>query len=180
MAHYYWVTVSSIVIAVVSFGLQFILAEVFPWKKIWRQRKANLTVNTKSYKGRTVLITGANGAFGSRAAKLIAIRDVDTLILLDVKDCAGVRAEIEAECHSMMKIKPTILVWQVDMMSYSSCQEFARKAQQLKSLDHVLLTAGILSFNRCESPEGWESSTSLSYFASLVPLILPLQLGICY
>jgi hypothetical protein len=43
------------------------------------------------------------------------------------------------------------------MMSYASCQAFAKKARELKSLDHVLMTAGILSFNRRESPEGWES-----------------------
>jgi hypothetical protein len=157
MANYYWPVIAATVTIVVSFGLPLILAEVFPWKNLWKQRNAKLTVTTKSYKGKTVLITGANGAFGSRAAKIIADRDVDTLILLDVKDCAGVKSQIEAQYPSTMQTKPKILVWQVDMMSYASCQAFAKKARELKSLDHVLLTAGILSFNRRESPEGWET-----------------------
>jgi hypothetical protein len=53
---------------------------------------------------------------------------------------------------------PDIQVWQVDMMSYQSCQAFAKRAQGLKSLDSVLLAAGILSFERQESPQGWETS----------------------
>jgi hypothetical protein len=171
MANYYWpIIVATVTIILVSFGLPLILAEVFPWKNLWKQRNAKLTVTTKSYKGKTVLITGANGAFGSRAAKLIADRDVDTLILLDVKDCAGVKSQIEAEYPSTMQTKPQILVWQVDMMSYASCQAFAKKASKLKSLDHVLMTAGILSFDRRESPEGWETC---KWPPSPLPLSIP-------
>lgn len=162
MTNYYWhVVAATVTIIVISFGLPLVLAEVFPWRSLLKRRTAKLTVATKSYKGRTVLITGANGAFGSRAAKLIADRDVDTLILLDVKDCAGVKAQIEAEYPLTLMAKPKILVWQVDMMSYASCQAFAKKARELKSLDHVLLTAGILAFKRQESPEGWENCKSL-------------------
>jgi hypothetical protein len=163
MANYYWpIIAATLVIVVFSYGVPLLLAEVFPWKNLWRQRNAKLTVNTKSYKGRTVLITGANGAFGSRAAKLFAERDVETLILVDVQDCAGVKAEIEAGLPATTKTKPNILVWQVDMMSYASCQALAKKAHELESLDHVLMTAGILWFNRRESPEGWEACNSPS------------------
>jgi hypothetical protein len=69
------------------------------------------------------------------------------------------KAEILAK--STATNKPNILVWQVDMMSYASCQEFAKKARELKSLDHVLITARILPFNRHESPEGWKTCESL-------------------
>ena len=86
---------------------------------------------------------------------MIADLDVETLILADVKDCAAVKQRIEAETKATRK--PNIQVWQVDMMSYQSCQAFAKRAQGLKSLDAVLLAAGILSFNRQESPEGWET-----------------------
>ena len=163
MANNYWpIIVATLTVVLVSFGVPLILSEVFPWRNLWKQRNAKLTVTTKSYKGKTVLITGANGAFGSRAAKIFADRDVETLILVDVIDCAGVKAQIEAEYAATTKKKPSILVWQVDMMSYASCQELAKKARELKSLDHVLMTAGILSFNRRESPEGWETCKSPS------------------
>jgi NAD(P)-dependent dehydrogenase (short-subunit alcohol dehydrogenase family) len=101
------------------------------------------------------LITGANGAFGSRAAKMIADLGVERLILADVRDCTGVKQHIEAETTATNK--PDIQVWHVDMMSYQSCREFAKRARALKSLDGVLLVAGILSFKRQESPEGWET-----------------------
>jgi hypothetical protein len=158
----------AIAIVVVSFGMPMLIAEVFPYKNLWKQRNAKLTVTTKSYKGKTVLITGANGAFGSRAAKLFADREVETLILVDVRDCAGVKADIEAGYPATLKKKPTILVWQVDMMSYASCEELAKKVRTLKSLDHVLMTAGILSFKRVESPEGWE--TCKSFYCSQLNL----------
>jgi len=153
----YWIPASVAVIAVLTFGIPLFLAEYFPWQSLWKQRHGRPTVTTKSYKGRTVLITGANGAFGSRAAKLFAHRDVETLVLVDVKDCGGVKEEIEAELSEKNKPRPNILVWQVDMMSFAGCQELGKKARELENLDHVLLTAGILSFNRRESPEGWET-----------------------
>ena len=162
----YWpIAAVTLAVVVVSFTLQWVLAEFFPWQNLWKQRNAKLTVTTKSYKGKTVMITGANGAFGSRAAKLFADREVETLILVDVKDCADVKADIEASYPATLKTKPNILVWQVDMMSYTSCQELAKKVRQLKSLDHVLMTAGILSFARRESPEGWETCKSPTTFS---------------
>ena len=174
MANSYWqIVVFALVVITLSFGVPLLIAEVFPWRNLWKQRNGRPTVVTKSYKGRTVLITGANGAFGSRAAKLFAEREVETLILVDVKDCTGVKENIEAELSTTSKAKPTILVWQVDMMSYASCQALGEKARQLKNLDHVLMTAGMLSFNRRESPEGWETSIQVNYISSaLIALLL--------
>jgi hypothetical protein len=56
-----------------------------------------------------------------------------------------------------------MLLWQIDMMTFKGCQELAQKARSLKNLDHALLTAGILSFKRKESPEGWETCKSQSH-----------------
>lgn len=167
MAGYYWpIVVATVIVVIVSIAGPLLLAEVFPWRNLYKQRNAKLTVTAKSFKGKTVLITGANGAFGSRAAKIIGNLDVDTLILVDVKDCADVKSQILANISGPNK--PNILVWQVHMMSYSSCQAFAKKARELKSLDHVLMTAGILAFNHRESPEGWESC---EFLPTVTPLL---------
>jgi hypothetical protein len=154
MALYYW-QILAVTVTIICLAIPLILSEIFPWWILYRQRNAKLANPTKSFKGKTVLITGANGAFGSRVAKMIADLDVETLILADVKDCAAVKQLIEAETTATRK--PDIQVWQVDMMSYQSCLAFAKRAQELKSLDAVLLAAGILSFKRQESPEGWET-----------------------
>ena len=127
------------------------------------------------------MITGANGAFGSRAAKIFAERDVETLILVDVRDCEGVKEQIENELMGTDKAKPNILVWQIDMMSYAGCQALETKARELKSLDHVLMTAGILSFNRRESPEGWETCEFVPVFRDMgvahVCLVIAIQVN---
>ncbi|KAM0229728.1 hypothetical protein ACHAPO_009801 [Fusarium lateritium] len=168
--------VATLIVVLLTYGIPLFLNEYFPWQSLYKQRHGRPTVTTKSYEGRTVLITGANGAFGSRAAKLFAHRDVDTLVLVDVRDCGELKQEIEKELAAAGKAKPTILVWQADLMSFSGCQEVARKAQELKTLDHVLMTMGILSFNRRVSPEGWETSIQINYLsgALLGLLLLPL------
>ena len=171
MANYWILVAGAAVIAILTFGIPRLLAEYFPWQSLRAQRHGRPTVTTKSYKGRTVLITGANGAFGSRAAKIFAHRGVETLVLADVKDCGGVKQEIEAELREMQKPVPNILVWQIDMMSFAGCQELGKMARELESLDHVLLTAGILSFNRRESPEGWETSKCPSPQPQNLPLL---------
>ena len=159
---YQWLlVVIAIIVVALSIVVPRILAEVFPWQNLYAQKHGRPTITTASYKGRTVLITGANGAFGSRAAKIFADRDVETLVLVDVKDCTGVKEEIEADLSSKSKSKPNILVWKVDMMSYASCQELGQEARELKNLDHVLMTAGMLSFDRKESPNGWETCKAL-------------------
>lgn len=173
---YTTIAVITALIAAVSFGIPWLLAEVFPVQSLLKQRNGRPTVTTKSYKGRTALITGANGAFGSRAAKLFAERDVETLVLVDVRDCTAVKEQIEAEAAANGRAKPNILLWQIDMMTFAGCQVLAKKAKELKNLDHVLLTAGILSFDRRESPEGWETSIQVNFLSNaLIALtLLPL------
>lgn len=158
----YIAVASALVVVGLTFGIPLFLAEYFPWQSLYKQRHGRPTVRTESYKGRTALITGANGAFGSRAAKLFAHRDIETLVLVDVKNCAEVKQQIEKELSEAGKAIPNILVWEADLMSFAGCQELGKKAQELEHLDHVLMTAGILAFNRRESPEGWETCKSRS------------------
>ncbi|KAJ3542848.1 hypothetical protein NM208_g3881 [Fusarium decemcellulare] len=163
----------AVLVVGLTYGIPLFLAEYFPWQSLSKQRTGRPTVRTESYKGRTALITGANGAFGSRAAKLFAHREIETLVLVDVKDCGDVKQQIEAELTDAGKPIPNILVWQADLMTFAGCQELGKKARELENLDHVLMTAGILAFHRRESPEGWETSIQVNFFAgALVSLLL--------
>src|ERR1700712_426262 len=128
------VAIVAVIIAGLTFGVPLFFAEYFPWRSLRNQRYGRPTVITNSYKGRTVLITGANGAFGSRAAKIFAHLDVETLILVDVLDCELVKKQIEVELSEMNKVKPNILIWQIDMMTFAGCHELGNKARKLKSL----------------------------------------------
>ena len=152
---------AAVIIAIVTYGLPLLLAEYFPWRSLWKQKYGRPEVTTRSYRGRTALVTGANGAYGSRAAKLFGRHEVDTLVLVDVMDCTWVKEEIEAEIRKDGKKRkvPKILVWKVDMMTLAGCVEIQRRVRSELpgGVDHALLTAGILSFNRRESPDGWET-----------------------
>ncbi|EFX03916.1 short chain dehydrogenase reductase [Grosmannia clavigera kw1407] len=162
--------------ALLAYGLPLFLAEYFPWQLLWAQRSGRPTVTTASYGGRTAMVTGANGAYGSRAATLFAQHGIGTLVLVDVHDCADVKRQIEAGLRAEGKPVPTILVWQIDMMTFSGCQALAAKARTLQHLDHVLLTAGILAFHRRESPEDWETSIQVNFLSTalIALLLLPL------
>ena len=157
MANMWLITTTLVLVAAAAYGLPLLLAEVFPWQYLWAQRKGRPTVQQSSYAGRTILITGANGAYGSRAARLFAARDAETIVLVDVKDCSALKSDIEAGAKAQGKPSPRIFVWTIDMVTFKGCQELAAKAEGLESIDHVLLTMGILSFKRQESPEGWET-----------------------
>ena len=150
-----WLITTTLALIAISFyGLPLLLAEVFPYQYLWAQRRGRPTVVQSSYSGRTILITGANGAYGSRAAKLFAARDAEVLVLVDVRDCTALKGEIESEVKALGKRCPQILVWTVDMMTFAGCQELAEKVKGLGRVDHVLMTMGILSFARKESGEG--------------------------
>ncbi|KAK5175021.1 uncharacterized protein LTR77_000157 [Saxophila tyrrhenica] len=167
MAFSLWtLAVSAVAVAILSFAVPLLLAELFPWRTLWIQRTSRPSVTTKSYKGRTALVTGARGAFGSRAAKAFASREIETLVLVDVQDCTGLKDEIEGELATAGKLKPTILVWRIDFMTFAGCKELGEKARELKALDHALMTMGMLSFNRRESPEGWETSIQVNFLST--------------
>ncbi|KAK0620116.1 hypothetical protein B0T14DRAFT_566894 [Immersiella caudata] len=163
----------AIAAVILTFGLPLFFKEYFPYQTLLKQKHGRPTVTTASYKGRTALITGANGAFGSRAAGIFASRDIDTLVLVDVMDCTGVKEKIEADLSAAGKPIPKILIWKVDMMSFKGCMGLAERLRELEYLDHALLTAGILSFKRKESPDGWETSMQVNFLSTaLVALLL--------
>jgi FlaA1/EpsC-like NDP-sugar epimerase len=62
-----------------------------------KQKNAKLTALTKSFKGKIILITGANGAFGFRAAKKIADFSIERFILINVRDYIKIKWFIKTE-----------------------------------------------------------------------------------
>jgi NAD(P)-dependent dehydrogenase (short-subunit alcohol dehydrogenase family) len=162
----------TVLTVALSYGLPLFFREYFPWQNLVNQRNGKPAVVTKTYKGRTALIVGANGAFGSRAAKIFAHRDVKKLVLVDARDCAGVKEEIEAELKEANKPVPEILVWQIDLMTFDGCRKLGKQAQALEHLDHVLMAAGILAFKRHVSPEGWETSLQVNFLSIALSALL--------
>jgi NAD(P)-dependent dehydrogenase (short-subunit alcohol dehydrogenase family) len=132
--------------------------EVIPFKQIRKQAKARPPIPTASFKGKTILITGANGSFGAVAAQIFADHEVDTLILAcrDVAKGEAVTKAIDETTKS--EPKPKILVWALDLASFSSVREFGKRAATLESLDAVILNAALFNDKKKITPEGWETS----------------------
>jgi NAD(P)-dependent dehydrogenase (short-subunit alcohol dehydrogenase family) len=132
--------------------------EVIPFRQIRKQAKAQLPIPTASFKGKTVLITGANGGFGAAAAQIIADHEVDTLILAcrDIAKGEAVKNTIEETTKT--EPKPKILVWALDLASFDNVREFGKRAASLESLDAVILNAAMLTPKKTMTPEGWEIS----------------------
>lgn len=130
--------------------------QVIPFKQIRKQAKAQLPTPTASFKGKTVLITGANGGFGAAAAQIIADHEVDTLILAcrDIAKGEAVKKTIE----ETTKTEPKILVWTLDLTSFESVRKFGKRAATLESLDAVILNAAMFNPKKTMTPEGWETS----------------------
>jgi NAD(P)-dependent dehydrogenase (short-subunit alcohol dehydrogenase family) len=131
------------------------------WFPIWtlrRRAKTKISAPTESFKGKTVLITGASGSICSEAAKILIDLGVDKLIF-------GVRNVEKGKqvAHELTKDfkdgdGPKILVWSLELQSSVSVREFARRVATLQRLDNVLMGAATCNAERKISEEGWEKS----------------------
>lgn len=116
-----------------SFAYHFIRSQLF----------VSLLEPTASFKGQTVIVTGANGGIGLETARFIVSRGASRVILacrsLDKGKAAADDIRSTASCRT-----EAVDVWHLDMCSYASILAFADKARaELTRLDTVVLNAGI-------------------------------------
>ena len=100
---------------------------------------------TKKYTGQTVIVTGSNAGLGLEASRHFVRLDAAKVIL-------AVRNLEKGEAAKKTIEKSTgragvIEVWQLDLASYESVKDFARRAQGLERLDILVENAGIVTFN---------------------------------
>ncbi|CAH0027234.1 unnamed protein product [Clonostachys rhizophaga] len=109
-----------------------------------------LPVPTKSFEGQTVIITGSNTGLGFEAAKHIVRLKADKVILAVRSVSKGETAAKALRSGSAGSEKsPTkVEVWQLDLSSYDSIQDFASRVdRELDRLDVVIENAGLLTEN---------------------------------
>lgn len=129
--------------------------ESFPLGTLRKQAKAKLEAPKAPFNQKTVLITGANGGFGSLVAKTITDLEVETLILA-VRDVTKGEA-LREQLIQGREAKPNILVWQLDLASFDSVQSFGKLCDGLPRLDNTIMNAGQICLKREETADGWES-----------------------
>ncbi|PTD02703.1 Short chain dehydrogenase yanD [Fusarium culmorum] len=120
----------------------------------------------------TIIITGANTGIGYATAEKLLSLNLKRLIIAvrTVSKGESAAAKLRTQCS-----KAEILVWQVDMLSHKSVQDFADRCKTLDRIDLAILNAGS-QWTRFElSPEGHESSFQVNYLSTvlLATLLLP-------
>ncbi|VUC25738.1 unnamed protein product [Clonostachys rosea] len=108
-----------------------------------------LPVPTKSFEGQTVIITGSNTGLGFEAAKHIVRLKADKVILAVRSVSKGETAAKAIRSGAGLEKSPTkVEVWQLDLSSYDSTQDFASRVdKELERLDVVIENAGLLTEN---------------------------------
>ena len=114
-----------------SFFLNFLYAQLL----------VSLPYPTTDFAGQTVIVTGANTGLGLEAARHFVRLNAAKVILgvrnLDKGEVA--RKSIEASTKRIDVVE----VWHLDLSTYASVKEFAKRAESLKRLDVVVENAGI-------------------------------------
>ncbi|OPB40744.1 hypothetical protein A0O28_0008250 [Trichoderma guizhouense] len=125
-----------------------------------------------SISGQTAILTGSNTGLGFACAKWLLELNVGRLIMAVRTPSKGEAAAAELrKRHKGAQID----VWQLDMLSYKSVQDFAAKCRTLDRLDIAILNAGVIEQSFQLGPQGHEKMFQVNYLSTvlLAFLLLP-------
>lgn len=123
------------------------------------------------YRGKTVVVTGANVGLGREAARHFCRLGAARVILacrdLDKGRAAG--ADIEASTSR----KGVVDAWQLDLGSFESVRAFCRRAEtELDRLDVVVENAGVAIGTYVECDGGFESTIAVNVVSTFLMALL--------
>lgn len=124
-----------------------------------------------SFKGKTVLVTGANDGLGLQSAIKFAQLGADRLVL-------GVRTQEKGEAAkaailSQTKNAPEFVVFTADLSTFASVRAFAAEVNdKIDKLHIVLLCAGIMVPTFQTSPEGYEINLQVNVLSTALMALL--------
>ena len=100
---------------------------------------------TKKYTAQTIIVTGSNIGLGLEASRHFVRLDAAKVILAvrNLEKGEAAKKSIEESTGRTGVIQ----VWQLDLASYESIKDFAKRAQGLERLDILVENAGIVTFS---------------------------------
>lgn len=130
--------------------------------------------SSTSLSGQTAIITGSNSGIGLAAVDVLLQYHV-SYIILAVRSVE--KGENAADPLRNKYPNARIEVWPLDMLSYESIQEFARRCDSLPRLDKVILNAGLMIPEFVINPStAHETTFQVNYLSTalLAFLLLPI------
>ena len=126
---------------------------------------------TKKYTGETIIVTGSNVGLGLEAARHFVRLDAKKVILAvrNLDKGEGAKKSIEES----EKRAGVVEVWHLDLASYGSVKDFAKRAKSLERLDVLVENAGIVTFN-WSTMEDNESMITTNVISPILHAILML------
>lgn len=125
--------------------------------------------------GMCAIVTGSNTGLGLESAKQLLSLGLSQLIMgVRSLDKGNAAARELRQAHSTAKIE----VWQLDMESYDSIQDFVSRCQEsLSSIDMVILNAGISPMEFAKvSATGHEKTIQVNHLGTVLLAILLLPI----
>ncbi len=133
----------------------------------------NETADCSGMRGKTVLITGADGGIGRHTVQGIALQGAHVIMAcIDARKAGPVRDEISWQTRN-----EHIDVMQLDLASQDDIRRFAAEfTTGHEILDVLINNAGVFSLQRLETEDGLERTIGVNYFGHylLTHLLLPL------
>ncbi|KAK5174978.1 uncharacterized protein LTR77_000114 [Saxophila tyrrhenica] len=127
-----------------------------------------------SFKGRNVIVTGANVGLGYETALKFVQLGADKVVLACRSLSKGEEAKRRIDAQT--KKPQSTVVWQLDMGNYDSIKDFAARANsELDHLDIACLNAGVMSIPFKQSDYGYEQTLQVNVLSTtyLALLLIP-------
>ena len=125
-----------------------------------------------SFAGKIVVLTGATSGLGFEAAAKITHLGADLLIIgaRNAKRAEQTKRELERRTNRIGAVQ----TWELDLDSFESVTQFARRVdRQVERVDVLLLNAGVWNGEYVVTTDGWEETLQVNTLStSLLALLL--------
>lgn len=136
---------------------------------LWGQWIFTPPYPTESFKGQTIIVTGANTGLGKEACRHFVRLGAEKVIIACRRVSAG--EEAKADIEKTTQRTGVLEVWDLDLASHDSIKAFAKRAQQLPRLDCLLENAG-LAGSAWQTIDGVERCIAINVISTMLLGIL--------